>query len=87
MVSSCRERRIAHLSIHGWVPVRDGPRDRRSFLGIWHEQLELGFAVSRSMAGRRVIRLDRDYPPPMECGWADISDEVLDAVDTRRAET
>ena len=82
-----REQRIAHLEVHGWMPVKDSANDARSFRGIWSEQLTLGFAVSRSIAGKRVIRLDSDYPRPVECSWADIPTEVLDAIDARLAET
>lgn len=87
-----REQRIADLEIHGWTAVKDSKDDPRSFSGIWNEQLQLGFALSRSIAGRRVIRLDASNFAgwgfaPLLCDWGAVTDDVLNAIDARLAET
>jgi hypothetical protein len=84
-----REQRIADLEIHGWSPVRDGPQDARRYHGIWNDALQVGFGLSRSMAGARVIRLDPEWGRGghIPCTWDELTDRLLDAIDARLAET
>lgn len=80
-----REQRIAHLELHGWCPVREGKRDPRCYRGIFCASLEVGFAVSLSYAGARVIILHQG-DNFVETHWNDVIDSDLDAIDARLAE-
>lgn len=81
-----REQRIADMTVHGWIPVRDSERSLRRFTGIYHEALGVGFAHSPSCAGQQIVRLEfGSNPIPMwhECSWDDVTDVILDAIDAR----
>lgn len=85
-----RERRIAHLEIHGWEPLKaidiivPGP-------GIWNATLNTGFRAVTSIIksqGLRyydIRRINRGDMTP--CSWDELTDEILDAIDTRLEQT
>lgn len=54
--------------------------------GIYHFELQIGFAWLRGAAGNRVIRLDENSfmnNPPLAIEWSDLDSWVLKKIDER----
>lgn len=84
LTTRVRERRIAHLEIHGWEPVA-GPKTARH--GIFHDGMGVGFSVRNDgPAGdsdvKRLERWHRDYTYE-PCSWDELSDWHLDQIMNR----
>lgn len=85
-----REVGIAHLELHGWVPVVNKATGR---FGIYHEGIGLGFSVRndahRDPAGdSSVKRWDRSHMKDSYevCEWDDVTDWHLKAINDRLGE-
>lgn len=94
-----RQRRIAHLAVHGWEPVQNRGTGRA---GIWSEQLGVGFSCRDDSNPKptkfdplaqggdsSVKHLDRDARANdyVNCEWDEVTDWHLDTIDKRLAET
>lgn len=80
-----RETRIADLAIHGWEPVREVPSAETGY-GIFNRALNVGFrVVGLGTSNQKVRTVDINRLRP--CEWDDVTDQVLDAIDERLAQT
>jgi hypothetical protein len=91
LATRVRERRIAHLAIHGWEPVTNRATKRA---GIWNAQFGVGFSLRDDRehypdGDSSVKRLDRDqrHNSYEECEWDKVTNWHLDRIDERLEQT
>lgn len=67
-----RERLVAHLALHGWVPYQESTFKWKL---LWNAEARAGIAYDG--VWRRGEKEILAPPPEWECEWSDIPDDVL----------